>query len=1089
VKITALEVEGFGAWRGLGLDGFTEGLNVFFGPNEAGKTTLMQFLRSVLYGFSPDRRRYLPPARGGRPGGWVEVDGPNGRFRIARHANQQPPGADLVTLTAPDGTRQGEHFLKVLLYGIDEKIFNHVFAIGLGELQELATLSDTEAASHLYHLSAGLGQVSFADVMRELDASRNRLLDSRGGACQIGQLLAQADQLRRELEQAGGNGRRYARLAAEQERLDRDIARLEEENGRTQQQVRLLQLAALLLPRWQRREALRAEVELLGPAAVVSEKLLKRLEAVERRIASRETQLEAVSQRRAELHREIAGVKLSRKLHRLAPGIESLREQEAWIGTLEERIAARQREIDQWEAQLSEHRRHWGLEGGPEVPWPAISPQSLAALRGPARQLHRCHAAFTRAEQDKSEHDRTADSTAAAVRAGLEAHGEDRLPDALGRQGGLVAQLRRRVQLDGRLEKMEQYRAELGQRCRYLLGQQLLPMWTVAALGAVAVLGAVFAMVGLLVPRSILGSAGWLMVVVGLAGAIAAVAARVIMDRRNARQLAACEKQLEMLQLQSTQASREREELDAQIPGDAPVAERLKAAENRLVALEAMVPLDAARQSAAQSAAAAAERAARARGDLDSSRRRWRDAVAALGLPPQLSPKRIGQLAASYAQIAECQRNLDQGREEREQRQRELAGIGSRITQWAAESGLELTAQRPAERLRELVSAVEEHHARLERRQALRGQWRKLGRRQEKLQAARGRDQRRRRMLLRRAGVAGLDQLRQKADQYQRTAELRRERDALSEEIAAALAGQFSEETLQPQMQGAAAESLSAERGQWENRLEAAAGELRSRLEDRGRLGEQLRALAEDRTTAARRLELTGLEKRREEAIHRWQVLAVTQQVLQGLRDLYQRDRQPETLQEASEYLRRMTEGRYQRVWTPLGESLLRVDRDDETPMAVEAMSQGGREQLFLCLRLALADRYARRGAALPMVLDDVLVNFDESRAKAAIDVLRDFGGAGHQLFVFTCHEHLARLFKAAEVRVRRLPSSGRSETPTTATPEAGPKPRRRRRGRSEPESDAAPAAPESEPDQTEPDSPARGSAEVEEDHDGAEAA
>ena len=51
MKITGLEVDGFGVWSGLKLDPLSEGLNVFFGPNEAGKTTLMQFVRSVLYGF------------------------------------------------------------------------------------------------------------------------------------------------------------------------------------------------------------------------------------------------------------------------------------------------------------------------------------------------------------------------------------------------------------------------------------------------------------------------------------------------------------------------------------------------------------------------------------------------------------------------------------------------------------------------------------------------------------------------------------------------------------------------------------------------------------------------------------------------------------------------------------------------------------------------------------------------------------------------------------------------------------------------------------------------------------------------------
>ena len=184
------------------VEGLADGLNVFYGPNEAGKSTLLQFVRSMLYGFSPARRRYLPPVHGGRPGGDVEVVGPHGRFEIGRYDDPRPaPTGEQLVLTAADGTRQGEHFLKVLLSNVDEPIFNNVFAVGLREIQELATLSDTEAAELLYNLTAGLDRVSLVEVMRELETSRNRILDRDGRPCQVVQLLAEREKLRAEIEE------------------------------------------------------------------------------------------------------------------------------------------------------------------------------------------------------------------------------------------------------------------------------------------------------------------------------------------------------------------------------------------------------------------------------------------------------------------------------------------------------------------------------------------------------------------------------------------------------------------------------------------------------------------------------------------------------------------------------------------------------------------------------------------------------------------------------------------------------------------------------------------------------------------------
>ena len=227
MKLTELKIDGFGVWRGLEIHGLSPGLNVFYGPNEAGKTTLMQFARAVLYGFSPERwGRYLPPVRGGRGGGWLGASTPAGSFRISRIDRDGVPLGD-ATVLAPDGTIQGESQLSSLLGDVDESIFNNVFAVGLGELQELGTLDGTAAARLLYDLSTGLDRVSLGEVLRELDSSRIRLLGPDGKPSQIGELLAQRDGLRAELDELSNLTTRHWRLAEDRDRLTEAIARAE----------------------------------------------------------------------------------------------------------------------------------------------------------------------------------------------------------------------------------------------------------------------------------------------------------------------------------------------------------------------------------------------------------------------------------------------------------------------------------------------------------------------------------------------------------------------------------------------------------------------------------------------------------------------------------------------------------------------------------------------------------------------------------------------------------------------------------------------------------------------------------------------
>jgi len=341
------------------------------------------------------------------------------------------------------------------------------------------------------------------------------------------------------------------------------------------------------------------------------------------------------------------------------------------------------------------------------------------------------------------------------------------------------------------------------------------------------------------------------------------------------------------------------------------------------------------------------------------------------------------------------------------------------------------------------------------RRTELRRQIAKLARQQSLREEAASHIQRRRRSLLRRAGVRRDQELRELALQASQAEALRTEFDTLNREITAAVGGHCVEEIIGQQIQGQPAAEIEKTRQELAERIGLLDRQFQEHFERRGQLAEQLKALADDRRLGQRRLDLSMVEKRLSDALHRWQVLAATSQSLDAVRTVYERDRQPETLQEASGYLARLTGGLYRRVWTPLGEHVLRVDDEQGDSRSVDQLSRGTREQLLLALRLSLAAAYARRGAALPMVLDDVLVNFDTHRAKAAAGVLRDFAAAGHQLLVFTCHEHILRMFQSLDVHAIELAGSveKREETPR-------PEPTRRRRARKA-------SKPEETPDRT----------------------
>ncbi len=188
-----------------------------------------------------------------------------------------------------------------------------------------------------------------------------------------------------------------------------------------------------------------------------------------------------------------------------------------------------------------------------------------------------------------------------------------------------------------------------------------------------------------------------------------------------------------------------------------------------------------------------------------------------------------------------------------------------------------------------------------------------------------------------------------------------------------------------------------------------------------------MKSLAADRRIAEAKLELASLEKQISACADHWRTLGATTCMLEKVCEVYETERQPETLREASAFLKQLTDGKYVRVWTPLGKNALRIDNDKNQSLPLEVLSRGTREAVFIALRLSLAAAYSRRGVTLPLVLDDVLVNFDSIRANFAAKVLRDFAALGHQVIMFTCHEHIMRIFHNIDVQVRVLPAQGQS--------------------------------------------------------------
>ena len=387
-----------------------------------------------------------------------------------------------------------------------------------------------------------------------------------------------------------------------------------------------------------------------------------------------------------------------------------------------------------------------------------------------------------------------------------------------------------------------------------------------------------------------------------------------------------------------------------------------------------------------------------------------------------LTFSQVRQLAERGSQFERTRQRLADARRQLAQFEEDRASLMRRIIEIAEEAGLKSEAQDPISLLQRLETELRTQRGLMERRREFAQQYQEL---REKRTLVLRRQHRLKLFLttiFSKVGAATEAEFRGFADKHKVRRERRAELETLQGKLKLQLGEQVDSARVLETIGRNDAKQLERDWEALQKKIEELRREQEKAHETRGELTAQIKQLADSDELEQAKLEAADIERQLAEATQRWQELAATTRVLESLREFYEAHRQPDTLRAASEHLGRMTGGRYTRLWTRMVGNELLVDGREGQGLSVDVLSRGTREAVFLALRLALVEIYRKRGIRLPMVLDDVLVNFDTERAHWAGEVLRDFAQQGHQVLMFTCHAHVSQLFQDLGCDVRVLP-------------------------------------------------------------------
>lgn len=1030
MKLTEIHVDGFGVWNDLRLRELSPDVTVLYGPNEAGKTTLMHFLRAMLYGVTSERReRYLPPREGGRPGGSLGLLTSEGPFQLERYVERGDDDRGRVAITLPDGEQQGDRLLRDAMESVDERTYCNVFAIGLDEINELGALEGAEAARWIYRLTSGLDRVSLYDVIQGLRSSRKQLIAPAGERSLIADLLGKRDKLRTQIDELTIEARRWSKLAVEIDEVDAHTDQLQGELRETERKARRIEIALGLKPLWTERERVIEDRHRFDKLQDLGDNPLKRLEDLNTKAEEHQRQRHTIRGQRRELHQEVKDLGINEVLMRSCCRLDALSEQQDWLDALERQSAELSEEVERLdarvEAETARLAKLWRHKPSPEAA-PDLDEEMMEVLRPASDSVRDAERLVADAKRDLDAlrgHERNYDAQLEGALTSSERLG---LPLDIESAGELVSTLRRRLKAEQKVEQSRRHVADLEVELDKLIERQVLPV------ELFTLLCTAFAAAGVVIFWSWIAfstsSAWWPL---AFLAALGAVFARYLLEDSRAMELDACRQQIEMANKQIETALGEQNVLDEDLPlKEGSVVVRLQHAEQHLEELERMLPVEAERRKASLKTKSAEEYFKSANEELVSAEKEWRSTLKSVGLPDDTTAAEVEKLAGQYAGLAEIRSRSEVKQEDLERCEREHEKLAKRIVALAEEADLVVEDAETPEQLEHLLSEHRLQKGRIDHRKKLRDRAKELKERQHKHEAMAERVEADLLSLFSMAKVEDEQAFRQVVADLESAAKLDENRQRLTREIAAAIGASGTEADY--------LELMSRDRilrldGLWteltaeHDRLEK---QLRELAAKRAVLKKDRQTLVEDTALGDKQVALDLVEVQLTEAKERWRERAAVGSMLELIRSDYEEHRQPETLIEASKYLERFTQGRYPRVWTPLADDVLLVDTADGESLPVESLSRGTREQLFLSVRMALVATFARRGVQLPMILDDVLVNFDDRRARIAASVMTEFAAEGHQLLVFTCHEHVRGMFKDLNADVRRLPARYETDEP-----------------------------------------------------------
>lgn len=937
---------------------------------------------------------------------------------------------------------------------LSEKLFDQIFSLGLQQVHELSNLADDDVARAIHGETLGpYGQTLLA-ARDELANNSDRLWDD-AQLNGLPALLTRFEQLNEHVASQEQRLSRYGELIRLRRHHERRLVELQSRRSQVQDSLRGYTHIERVWTPWQRLRNLQAELLRLPRIDDFPDGGIARFDHIEEELQTALKCRDALIGEAKQFHRDAKKIVVPRELRRCSDSMQALLDQREHIGRVEERARASHATVKLQKEKLEAAVKSLG-DGWTTAKLEALDTSVAAHYRlvEKARQFRRAVSKRNKCKQrllrlSQSNQQQSSELEAAAKKLGGLSL-EDALRRARQRRAGSAVSLPigRAVStistndpeiehLHSRIGELEQRRISISRQLERLEPRLILPKWVLGVLGFFAVGGVVLALIGLATgfdSNALAGAAYALLGTVcgGLALSLKLHFEQQVRDslealsdelRENEARLREARESWQTLTgIESTNvvASFHAAKLTAEV--SQPEATTLPgpfvtSRDDEFTVEELERLIESKRDFARNQQKRTPWRAkfVAAAQELTVARQTWCDTLKQLGLRESV---RVSETFDLWQRLAATNEVLKAFQNSEADFKRHLEGVQttrSRVVEILHRLNRRDLEQRTTAEVFGLWDQdLTQLAATLQERLRLRREERR--RRAEAAEYSEKIDDLRlqRSALLRQGCATDRDDYARRAIIVERHEQLHDQIDATRTELEAASRANPELAIVEDDLARFDVSSHATTLTSLRNESEETDTEIELLHEELGRARQEIEQMEADDEPSDVCLDREIVRSQIKALAEEWLADAWVAQAIDGIRARYERVCQPGVLAAASRHFARLTSGKYRTLWTPLRHRSLRVDDATGSTWRLDQLSGSTRELLLLAIRLALVEDFNRRGVNLPLLLDDVLLTLDPSRAAVAANELVTFAQRGHQVLFFTCHPHLTTLFTNA---------------------------------------------------------------------------